>query len=315
MRLKNMINKKKVGLISGASGFIGKYLSQRLLLEGWEVHAIVRPETDINHFMKFSGDRVFCHCFDGTNDKIATIIRDVQPTVVFHLASLFLSSHEFEDITPLISSNIIFSTQLVEAMTQNGIFNLVNTGTSWQHYQNEKYNPVNLYAATKQAFIDILKYYQETTQLKSITLKLFDTYGPHDTRHKLIYLLNKIARTNEVLKMSPGEQLIDLVYIDDVVDAFFLAANYLMNSTESIFAEYAVTSSKPIRLRELVAIYENVLDKKLNIEWGERPYRQREVMETWNNGNALPGWSPQIGLEMGIEKIQRSEALDFNFNK
>ena len=69
-----------------------------------------------------------------------------------------------------MSSNITFGTQLVEAMVANGCYQFVNTGTSWQHYENDEYNPVNLYAATKQAFEDILRYYVETSALRVITL-------------------------------------------------------------------------------------------------------------------------------------------------
>jgi len=173
-----MNRKKKVALVTGATGFVGKHLSKRLVENGWEVHAICRPTTRTLLLDQFLHCCVKFHHYDGKNDDIIAIVRTVQPTVVFHLASLFLSQHCFADILPLIQSNIVLSTHLVEAMVQNNVFNLINTGTSWQHYNNDEYNPVCLYAATKQAFEDILKFYQEACGLRVITLKLFDTYGP-----------------------------------------------------------------------------------------------------------------------------------------
>ena len=188
-------------------------------------------------------------------------------------------------------------------MVQNDVYCLINTGTFWQHFQNDDYNPVCLYAATKQAYEMILKYYLETTALKVITLKLYDTYGPNDPRKKLFALLETAAKEQQLLKMSPGEQLIDIVYIDDVVQAFILAAQRLQKQNKTNHEIYAVSSGNPISLKKLVAIYENVSGNKLDIQWGGRPYREREVMKPWDKGKWLPGWRPKYNLEQGIARI------------
>ena len=59
---------------------------------------------------------------------------------------------------------------------------------------------------------------------------------------------------------------------------------------------------KRVTLRELVAIFERVTQAPLRIEWGGRPYRQREVMEPWGEGRPLPGWTPRVGLEEGLAR-------------
>jgi nucleoside-diphosphate-sugar epimerase len=225
------------------------------------------------------------------------------PTVVFHLASLFLSEHRLEDIDRLVACNLLFASQLAEAMVQTKVWRLVNTGTSWQHYENREYCPVNLYAATKQAFEDILRYYVEATPLQAITLKLFDTYGPGDRRAKLFKLLRQVAEQQEPLAMSPGEQLIDLVHVDDVLDAFQLAAELLMQDKVAGHEVFAVSSGAPIPLKELVAVYSRLLGRTLPIIWGGRPYRSREVMVPWHAGRSLPGWYPRVTLEEGVRGI------------
>ena len=192
----------------------------------------------------------------------------------------------------------------MEALAANGCFRFINTGTSWQHHENRTYSPVNLYAATKQAFVDIVQFYVEATPMKVITLKLFDTYGPGDPRPKLFTLLRKTAEEQRALAMSPGEQLIDLVYIDDVVEAFVRAAHLLMENQVVQNDEYAVSSGDAIPLRQLVELYGRVINKKLPIEWGGRPYRLREVMTPWSTGKTLPGWRPKIGLEEGIKRME-----------
>jgi len=296
------MEKERVALVTGATGFVGSYLAKRLVSEGWDVHIIARLNSSLNIISDVI-DKLTIHRHDGTTDRMLNILNEVKPKIVFHLASLFLAEHQPKDIEPLIKSNILFGTQLLEAMVRNRIYNMVNTGTSWQHYNNEDYNPVCLYAAAKQAFEDIMRFYVEVTPLRAITLKLFDTYGPDDPRPKLFNLLKKVAEEQKPLSMSPGEQLIDIVYIDDVVDAFMIAAQRLLNNMVEKNEEYAVSSGKPIKLRELVEIYEKLIGKKLAIEWGGRPYRPREVMVPWNKGKLLPGWSVKVGLEEGIKRI------------
>jgi len=295
----------RVALITGATGFVGSHLTRRLINDGWGVHIIARQNSTLN-IISDVVEKITIHRHDGTTERMLDILNESKHKVVFHLASLFLAEHQSKDIEPLIKSNILFGAQLVEAMVKNEAYNLVNTGTSWQHYNNEDYNPVCLYAATKQAFEDILKFYIETTPLRVITLKLFDTYGPNDPRPKLFNLLKKVAEEQKPLSMSPGEQLIDIVYIDDVIDAFIIASERLLNGKVENCEGYAVSSGKPIKLKDLVKAYENVIGKKLPIEWGVRPYRQREVMVPWNNGRLLRGWSVKVGLEEGIKNLIRT---------
>lgn len=294
---------KRCAFVTGATGFVGSNLVRRLVADGWDTHIVVRSDSKLE-LLDDVTNRIIIHRHDGTTEDMLDIIGASKPEMVFHLASLFLAQHTFSDIERLVSSNLLFATQLIEAMTANGVHLLVNTGTSWQHFENQPYSPVNLYAAMKQAFEAILQYYVEACSLRVITLKLFDTYGPNDPRPKLLHLLKKIADEGTVLAMSPGEQLIDLVYIDDVIEAFLLAARRLQTKEVQLHESYAVNSGKPLKLRELVKVYSHVTGKDLPIEWGYRPYRQREVMVPWNRDEALLGWSPKIGLEEGIKKME-----------
>jgi nucleoside-diphosphate-sugar epimerase len=289
----------RVALVTGATGFIGGHLVSRLVREGWQVHIVIRESSCLHATPGFS--RVITHTYGGTTERMIRLVGEIKPNVVFHLASLFLSQHEPKDVEPLILSNVLFGSQLLEAMKDNGVRQIVNTGTAWQHYQNEDYNPVCLYAAAKQAFEDILAYYTDANFIKAITLQLFDTYGRDDPRPKLLHLLAKTAKSQEVLAMSHGEQLIDLVYIDDVIDAYLCAIDVLDNLPAGHHV-YAVSSGKPLTLRELVSIYEKVVGVNLPIDWGKRAYRPREVMLPWNRGRSLVGWYPKVSLAEGIKR-------------
>jgi len=294
---------KTTVLITGGTGFIGANLARRLVQDGRDVHVVTTLHGN-RDILGDIADLVTLHIHDGSSEGMKDLVGTVKPAVVFHLASLFLSEHSTEQIEPLIRSNLLFGTQLVDAMAACGSGLLVNTGTSWEHYRGMAYSPVNLYAATKQAFEAILQYYVEARELRVVTLKLFDTYGANDPRAKLFTLLRRVAEQGMPLAMSPGEQLIDLVHVDDVVEAFCLAAGRLLEGAVTGHERYAVSSGAPLPLRELVALYGRVIGKDLPIEWGGRPYRQREVMVPWSSGRPLPGWQPQVGLEEGIRRME-----------
>jgi nucleoside-diphosphate-sugar epimerase len=105
--------------------------------------------------------------------------------------------------------------------------------------------------------------------------------------------------------MSPGEQLIDLVYIDDVIEGYLLAAKRLADDKVLDMEEYAISSGKPIYLKELVAVYGRIVKKTMPINWGGRPYRFREVMMPWDKGQKLTGWEPEIELIEGIKRMEK----------
>ena len=287
--------------LTGATGYIGSQLVKRLLLDGHELAIVIRPESNLKVLHKLL-PQIELHMYDGNYASLYNALNISKADLVFHIASLFIAQHKQEDVSRLVESNINFPIQLLEAMTQLEIKQFINTGTSWQHFNNEDYNPVNLYAATKQAFESLLAFYVESQGLKAITLKLFDTYGPGDFRPKLFSLLRKAARTGETLSMSPGQQLLDLVYIDDVLEAYKLAIEQLSVIQKS--ESYAVSSLTTISLRDLVKIYSETVSRKVHVEWGGLPYRAREVFLSWTNFNLLPGWRANINLEDGINRME-----------
>lgn len=289
---------KSIALITGATGFVGSHLARRLVRDGWQVHILSREGSLLPNTPEFA--LVINHVLDGSTEGMVTCVAQAKPDVIFHLASLALSSNMPKDVEPLIRSNVLYGSQLLEAMKVSGISRIINTGSFWQHYNNEDYNPVCLYAATKQAFEAILEFYVQACGVNAVTLELFDTYGPDDPRPKLFHFLNKAAKNGEPLDMSNGEQLIDLVHIDDVVEAYVIAAQRLRDGEASQHERYAVSSGHPLPLKELVQLYAEVTCQNVVVNWGARPYRDREVMAPWNQGDSLPGWIPVVSLKDGI---------------
>ncbi|MFZ5561544.1 MAG: NAD-dependent epimerase/dehydratase family protein [Pseudomonadota bacterium] len=284
-------------LVTGATGFIGSALARFYTEAGKDVHAIVRsPASTLPR-------GVTAYCYDGSVDSLSVAIQAAKPDVVFHMASLFLSSHAPKQVNELVASNVLFGTQLLEAMQLGGCKYLVSAGTSWQHYETLAYRPVNLYAATKQAFECIVQYYCDACEISCVTLKLFDTYGPGDTRKKLMNVLFDAAQRGMEIDMSPGHQIIDLTYIDDVVDAFCHAGDMIFSGQSKGMASYFISGDR-LSVRKLVVEIQRILNTKILVNFGGRDYRLREVMAPVSaDGLLLPGWKRHYSLAEGIRAV------------
>lgn len=292
----------KCALVTGGSGYIGSKLIEGLIADDWKVHLILRPTSSLNQLSKYES-RLVIHLHHGSTDEMLDIFALAKPDVVFHLAAMANAEHRSADVEQMIISNVLFSSQLVEGMARNGVKNLVNTETFWQHAQGtDQYEPVCLYAATKQAFHDILYYYTSTSAIQAISLVLFDTYGPDDPRKKLFNFLKLAAFNNKPIDMTPGQQIVDMSHVDDVVAAYLQAAEMLLATNIAKFATYAVTSGRRMKLKELVELIIRETGISIHPNWGGRPYRPNEVMVPWL-GEPLPGWRPNIELEKGIREI------------
>lgn len=281
-------------LVTGATGFIGTNLTREL-----------RKQHNLYILGQFEGDpeKLELPGYIMTDDipALAAYMKEKEIEGIIHLASLYLTVHTPEQVKDLVSSNVFFGTAVLEAASLAGCVKwFLNTGSIWQNYNTKgmEYNPVNLYAATKQAFIDMAKYYSDVFGIRFCTLKLCDTYGPNDTRKKIFKLFKDNAESGEILKMSPGEQKLDILYITDII-AGFTHLSELLSSNDELEDEYVLSSGRQLPLKEIASEFERVSGLKLNIEWGGRPYRDREVMVPWK-GTILKGWNAKVELDEGI---------------
>ena len=197
----------------------------------------------------------------------------------------------------MIEANLGFGTALAEAVSRVDGARFVNTGTVWQHYDAAPYSPVSLYAATKQAFSDLLVYYAEVEGLAVHTLELMDTYGPDDPRAKLIPFLLRAGRDGTTVPMTDGSQLIDLMHVDDAVGALLATADAPAGRT------YGARGDGAITLRELVDRFQHATGLTLNVEWGARATRPREMLRPWMTADPPPNWEPQIRLADGLRAL------------
>ena len=290
---ENKMSNKKI-LITGGSGYLGKNIIQNLSKK-YEIKYLTRNLNDKSRQSIFIKNN-----FHSINAAVGKF----KPDLVLHLASLFIVNHKSKDINNLIDSNIKFGSFLLESMKLNKIDEIINIGTSWEYKNSHDYNPVNLYAATKNAYEKILFYYYKTMNLKILNLKLYDTYGPSDDRGKIISKIIESVKSEKKLKLSPGNQILDIIHINDLIDAIKISLEIFNGEQRKFFKTYSLLSKERYKLKDIVKIIlESTKNRKNNIILGGLPYRENEVFVPSTNIKKLPKWSPKIKFVKGIKDL------------
>ncbi|SFV67020.1 UDP-glucose 4-epimerase [hydrothermal vent metagenome] len=131
------------------------------------------------------------------------------------------------------------------------------------------------------------------------------------TRSKIFNLWGKAVTQNESLGMSAGEQIIDISYIDNIIDAYLQLIRLLEDDQDYVFKGkvYAISAKERMSLKDLSKLYEKVTRTSIDIQWGGRPYREREVMLPWTKGIPVPDWEQKVSLENAIKKVMTKEKM------
>lgn len=236
-------------LVTGATGFTGSHLATRLIDEGQDVTVIVRPTGNVSQ-LELAGARVvtgdladrdaLCEAADGVD-------------VVYHIAALFrkagLSDSAYWD------TNTTGTMNLLEAALQSGVSRFVHCSTVGVlgHIANPPadeetpYHPGDIYQITKCEGEKAALYYHREKGLPVSVVRPAGIYGPGDTRW--LKLFRSIARRRFAM-LGSGETTIHLVYIDDLVESFRLAAD----SPNSVGRVYIAAGQRYVTLNELVRV-------------------------------------------------------------
>ena len=286
-------------VITGLTGYIGSHLARELIANGVEVFGLAREPWNTTYIADIE-DKLHLCPYDGTAESIRKALEIAQPDVVFHLATYYARSHSADEITAMHECNLLYGNYLLEAMKACDVHSIVYVSTVFCHYQQEQYNPLNLYAATKQAFSDIMRYYTEACGIRSLTIYLSDSYGPGDKRPKLLNLLKRAYRENAPMNVSSGLQDYDVLNVADIVSAL-VQGGKLVQEQEKTSAAYQVYDDRCLSLRDTVALMEQVNRVTIPVNWGAVPAASRSNEKVVRVDPLLPGWQPKVSLEEGLK--------------
>ena len=301
-------------LITGATGFIGSHLTQRLIQEGFKVGILKREKSNI---WKIKGllDKIVTYDVDlRDTQEVSKAVSHFRPDVIFHLATYYAVEHKPQEISLMIDTNVLGTVNLLEASKESMVKLFVNTSSCFVYKESENklredadLSPLNLYALTKLQAEQACSFYAEKYGLKTITFRLFPPYGPADHERRLIPYVIKSLFEGEKLKLTTGEQRWDFVYVGDIVDVYFklLSVPDLPQKHET----FNIGTGNVVSIREVVSRIKEITDVALEPDWGAIPHRKNEVWFTCadiSKAENFLGWQPKIqmleeGLKLTVE--------------
>lgn len=286
-------------VVSGITGHLGVEIARQLLAQGVQVFGLTRQEAwpDCPIFAS-----VHMHRIDGRTETLIDLFEKVRPDTVFHLAGLSRRDHSSEDVVPFVEANILLGAQILEAMKRSACARIITAGTYLQHFDTDEYRAFNLYAATKQAFEDLLAYYVDACGFTAVRLTLCDIYSEHDRRPKLMTDIASSWANATPLQLRDPRSRVDLIHVEDAATAFLQAARLIESNAipSQTLHRFSVSSGRDLTSSQLVELFEQVSGKTLNVVRGNGAMVRNL---TPRRGPLIPGWIPRIGLENGIDRI------------
>ena len=292
-------------LITGATGFVGMNLMPMLedKCPEAEILLLCRNTAKAKNLFPYKNCKI-CQSEDWD------AVRKFQPEVVLHLASLSTSRNDAEIIPELIHSNIMYGVQLLDALKEDTELRLfVNTGSFAEYrYGSESINDAYLYAATKSAFRSFAEYYSQLGGYKFVNVIPYTIYGGKPTIKRLMdYILESMDAQSPV-DMTLGEQILDFTHVDDLCDFYIHLISHQdeLNQVKN-GGNFHVGTGGGTSRRHLATLMEQVYGNACHINWGGRPYRDRDTMYAVApiaKNMALLNWKAKISLKEGIEKMK-----------
>ncbi|MCK9164955.1 MAG: NAD(P)-dependent oxidoreductase [Candidatus Cloacimonas sp.] len=290
-------------VITGSTGFVGKRLTPALLEMGYNVLELTRGLSKSKELYGNSTKKIDLATinYKEFNNNIISF----SPDICIHLAAYLSPNDDFDTMQLLLNSNVIFIYYLLNVLKDSGIKVFINTGTFAEYYKgNGNLEPAYLYAATKTASRAFVDYYSKVYNFKNIIIVPYTIYGDTlDSKKKVLDYLYDSLGSPDPIDFTPGDQILDFVFIEDLVNFYIKVVEYIDKLPPSEC--FQVGTGIGYTLKEISQIMEKITGKKANINWGGKPYRPRDVMYAVANISKqyhLFGWRPKYSIYEGIEK-------------
>jgi UDP-glucuronate 4-epimerase len=320
-------------LVTGAAGFIGFHVTQRLLADGHQVVGLdsFTPYYDValkearfaglSPHNTFLGERIDLADAQGVNG----LFRHHRFERVIHLAAQ--PGVRFVDAKPYAASNLIGFMNMLEACRHGGVQHLVYASSSSVYGANRKLpfsehdttdHPISLYAATKKANEMMAHSYAHLFGLPATGLRFFTVYGPWGRPDMAVYkFTHAINEGREIQVANAGKVWRDFTYVDDIVEGIVRLVDRAPSPDPAWNAErpdpatsaaphrvYNIGNDHPEEVNRLVAIIEEALGRKANRV--DVPLPPGDVLETRADVTDLRrdvGFAPATSLEDGIRRF------------
>ncbi len=295
-------------VLTGASGFVGANLARRLLREGYDVHAILRPEHKSWRIQDISNELCIYSVNLIDREGLESAIRQARPDFVFHLAAhgAYSEQDNFQDIA---NANIMGTANLLDACLNTGFEVFVNAGSSSEYGFQEKAPteqglavPNSTYAWAKLSATLWCGLAARQNAQRIHTLRLYSVYGPWEEPTRLVPTLITKGLQGTLPALVNPDIARDFIHTEDVENAFLTVANTAGLPNDAI---YNVCTGKETKLRDIVEITRELLSIDETPDWGSMQQRQWDTNRWVGTARRLMNdtdWQPKITLETGMEK-------------
>jgi UDP-glucuronate 4-epimerase len=325
------LDASKSYLITGAAGFIGFYLSRKLLEQGCHVIGVdnINDYYDVN--LKYSRLKQlkpyenFIFIKGDISDKkvIMNIFKEYKPNVVVNLAAQAGVRYSIENPDAYIQSNIIGFYNILEACRYNPVEHLVYASSSSVYGANKKVpfeetdfvdNPVSLYASTKKSNELMAHTYSHLYKIPATGLRFFTVYGPMGRPDMAYFGFTDKYFAGEPIKIFnngdfKNDLYRDFTYIDDIVEGIErLMSNPPIDDVQH--KVYNIGNNNPEKLMVFIEKLEkalsNALDKEVQFEKVFEPIKPGDVPATYASTDLLQeavGFKPKISIKEGLQNF------------
>lgn len=308
-------------IITGAAGFIGFHLSQKLLAEGYSVIGIDNMNDYYDRTLKESrlslliSNQNFSFYKIDISDKtdINKLISHFEKSIVIHLAAQAGVRHSLTHPYSYGESNLIGFLNILEICRQSGSQRLIYASSSSVYGGNTKIpfsvedsvdRPISLYAATKRANELMAYSYSHLYNMHTIGLRFFTVYGPWGRPDMAYYsFTNAIINEKPIKVFNHGKLKRDFTYIDDITESISRLIKVPRNDNHT-YELFNIGNHKPIALEEFISILENETGKKAVKEYV--PMQPGDVLETYADIEPLVKrihYRPQINISEGLKRF------------
>lgn len=309
-------------LITGAAGFIGSTLVDRLLHEGHNVVAIDNLSTGVlgnldeaRRSYRLNRQRFTFVRNDIQAPELRDIVAGTNPDVIFHLAAQVNLRASVIDPQFDARSNVLGTINVLEAARQAGVSRIVYAASGGSRYgaptrlpadETTWPDPLSPYAVAKLAGEMYLRAYAEMYGIAPICLALANVYGPRQNPHGeagVITVFGSAAITDRTVTVfGDGSAARDYVYVDDVVDAFVRAAD----APISIIGTYNVGTGLQTTVTEVHGLISAIVDgSSAPYHAAARPGEVQAIALDATKAEKELGWKPAVDLADGIERTMR----------
>lgn len=303
-------------LITGADGFIGSHLTEKLINEGFKVKAFVYynsfnswgwldtlPKDKLAQIEIFSGDI-------RDPNGVRTAMKDVD--IVFHLAALIAIPFSYHSPDSYIDTNIKGTLNIIQAAKDLGTERVLVTSTS-EVYGTAQFVPIteehpkqpqSPYSASKIGADCIAESFYRSFDLPITIVRPFNTYGPRQSARAIIpTIISQLLKGATEIKLGDLRPTRDLLFVEDTANGFIEIAK----SDKAIGEHINIATESEISMQQLAQGLIDIINPEAKIITDEERIRpeKSEVFRLFGSAQKikeLTNWKPQYDLTAGLNK-------------